>query len=370
MWRRLNGRLYVGVCGEITGGLSAWVVAYDPERRRTDYLVEMAAVLGHPADNGEATHSKVHKCLLQDDDGTIYAATHCTGAPLGDWIWRPWNCWNHPVKYFSGAGLTVFRPDGELIYTTTLFPREGARCMALARRRRRLYIMSYPRNHFCVYDLETRSLRDFGRISQLNPQCIFLDAAESGYTTGDYGEIIKFDADRGELLETGAVIPHESFRNGYHATLYDATPSPDGESVWGTTWTWGERLFRYDFAEGRIEDFGLAFGESDPVWDHIIHTHVGGMVFGPDGGLYYTVNRRSPEGSHPWPVRFDTGTRTRELIGPLVYDGRPGDHISRGVCGTDGALYFAEAGNTPTKLFRCDLGFSSGVGGRVRRLWG
>ena len=65
-----DGKLYTGVCGEITGGLSAYVAGYDPQSKKMDYLVEMASAVGHPADNGEATHSKVHKCLLQDDSST------------------------------------------------------------------------------------------------------------------------------------------------------------------------------------------------------------------------------------------------------------------------------------------------------------
>ena len=364
-----DGKLYAGVCGEITGGMSAYVASHDPATGRTEYLCEMASTLGIPAGNGQATHSKVHKSLLQDRDGTIYAATHCTGAPVGDWIWRPWNCWNHPHKFFSGAGLAAMKPDGEVIYSKIILEKEGSRCMALASGRRKIYGMSYPKNHFFVYDLETRETADAGRIGNINPQCIFLDEHENGYTVDDFGKIVKYDADRGELTETGVQIPHAVFRNGYHNTVYDVTPAPGGKSVYGVTWTWGTRLFRYDFAENRLTDYGKAVGEEEEAWSHIIHSHAGGLVCDADGILYFAVNRPTADGPRPFLASFDPASARREILAPIAADGKPGDHISRGAIGSDGCIYFAEAGNTPTKLFRCDIGRRL-IHNKTLRMWG
>ncbi len=370
MIRGSDGRIYTGVCGEITGGMSAYVAGYTPLTGQLDYLVEMASTIGVPADNGQATHSKVHKSLLQDDDGTIYASTHCTGAPLGDWLWRPWGCWSHPVKFFSGSGIVAMRPDGHILFSQILLPHEGSRCQALASRHRKILFISYPKNHLHCFDLETHQTGDFGRIGNINPQCLWLDTDENAYTADDYGEILKIDTDTGAIASTGLRIPHAVWRNGYHNTVYDVVPDPDGERVWGATWTWGQRLFSFDMKRNKLTDYGRAFGEESTAWTHIINDHCGGLVFGPDGALYYVVNRPSPTGSRPFLVRFDTQTASRELIGPIEADGLPGDHISRGACGDDGCLYFAEAGNTPTKLFKCDLGFGTFVPQGPRRMWG
>jgi len=369
----VDGKMYTGVCGEMTGGMSAYVAAYDPRTRKMEYLVEMAKTIGVPADNGQGTHSKVHKCLLQDNDGTLYAATHCTGAPLGDWIWRPWNCWTHPQKQFSGSGFAAFKPDGEVLYTKILFPHEGSRCMALAPNRRRIYGISYPRNRFFIIDLKTREVRDVGRIGNINPQCVFVDGDENAFTTDDYGHILKFCGDKEELIDTGTQIPHISFRNGYHNTLYDVVPDPqDPNVVWGATWTWGQRLFRYDCKRNELQDFGKAYGEENCEWSHIINDHCGGMVFGADGNLYFVVNRKNDHGgSSPHLIRMNPDTGKRELLGMLQVDGKPGDHIARAAMDRDGLLYFSEAGNTPTKLFRCQIDYAGPrMDIKTRRLWG
>ena len=364
-----DGRLYTGVCGEITGGMSAYVTGYDPLSGQVDYLCEMASTLGIPQDNGQATHSKVHKSLLQDEDGTIYAATHCTGAPVNDWIWRAWNCYNHPEKFFSGAGFVAMKNNGEVLYSKIILDREGSRCMALASKHRLIYGLSYPKNHFFVYDLETRETTDYGRIGNINAQCIFLDKEENGYTTDDFGKIVKFDVNKKRLEETGVQIPHAVYRNGYHNTVYDVTPSAEGDSVYGVTWTLGTRLFRYDFAENRLVDYGKAVGEEEEQWSHIIHSHAGGLVCAENGLLYLVVNRATEEGPKPFLAKFDPVTEERTVLSPLFCDGKWGDHISRGAVGSDGKLYFAEAGNTPTKLFVCDVGEKL-IHNKTRRMWG
>ena len=367
----VDGRIYAGVCGEMTGGLSAYIAAYDPARQRTDYLVEMATALGIPPDNGQATHSKVHYSLLQDGDGTLYAATHCTGAPLGDTLWRPWNCWNHPQKQFSGSGLVCFNPDGGINYHQLLLHKEGSRCLALARQHRLIYGISYPRNHFFVFDLGTRQTHDIGRIGNINPQCIFTDQDENAYTADDYGHILQFDPTTSRLFDTGEQIPHASFRDGYHNTFYDVCPEPSGQGVWGVTWTWGARLVRFDFATRKLQDFGKAVGEESPDWSHIIHEHVGGMTFGADAKLYFVANLPADDGaSRPHLVQFDPATARREILAPLQIDGAWVDHIARGALGSDRKLYFAEAGNTPTKLVRADLGHADLPLPAIRRTWG
>ncbi|MDD2709158.1 MAG: hypothetical protein PHV34_14320 [Verrucomicrobiae bacterium] len=276
----VDGRLYIGVCGEMTGGLSAFLASYDPRTEKVDYHFEVAEVFGIIPEKGEASQSKIHYSLLSDSDGMIYGATHSTGAPLGDFLWRPWNCWTHPIKNFRGSCLFGYNPKKrEILFTDMLLPREGTRCMAISNKRRKLFGISYPRNHFFIYDLEKHELRDLGRIGSINPQCIFLDPDENAYTTDDYGNLIRCDGEKEEIEEVGVQIAHASFRNGFHNVFYDVAPSPDGESVYGATWTFGERLFCYNFRKKKLYDFGKTFGGEVEEWAHIINSHVGGAGF-------------------------------------------------------------------------------------------
>ncbi|MCL5986033.1 MAG: hypothetical protein M1371_05625, partial [Actinobacteria bacterium] len=95
-----DGRIYTAVCGEMTGGLGVYIVAYDPERDEMEYLTDVALAIGEPPDNGRATHSKIHYCMIPGSDGMLYCATHSSGPPLGDAFWRPWNTWDDVSKSF------------------------------------------------------------------------------------------------------------------------------------------------------------------------------------------------------------------------------------------------------------------------------
>ncbi|MFH2068195.1 MAG: hypothetical protein ABII89_01860 [Candidatus Omnitrophota bacterium] len=367
----VDGNIYIGICGEMTGGLSGYIASYNPKTEETEYLLEVAKALGVPSNNGQASHAKIHYSLVTDKEGILYAATHCTGAPAGDFIWRPWNCWTHPIKNFSGSGLVVYDPrKKETLFTDFLLPNEGTRCMTLACKRKKLYGISYPRDHFFTYDLRRRKLRDLGRIGSINPQAIFLDPEENGYTTDDYGNIIKYDAGKEQLQDIDVQIPHASFRNGFHNVPYDVTPSLDGESVYGVTWAFGERLFRYEFKKKKIYDFGKACGEESEEWSHIIKSHTGGLVFGDDGNLYFVSNLVLRGKSSPHLIRFNPETLKREIVEEITCQGKPADHISRATFDSFGNLYFAEVGNKPTKIFKFEGAKTADTTKRVFRHWG
>ncbi|MGI6383986.1 MAG: hypothetical protein ACOX1G_01820 [bacterium] len=106
-----DGLIYIGICGEMAGGLSAYIASYDPAEDNLSYLLEVAEVLGIPADNGTPSHGKVHYCLLPSEDGMLYAATHCTCPPIGDFVWRPWHTWSDSNKRFSGSKIFGYNPE-------------------------------------------------------------------------------------------------------------------------------------------------------------------------------------------------------------------------------------------------------------------
>lgn len=142
-----DGNIYIGVCSELTGGQSVFIVQYNPVNGKTEYLLDVASALGEPSDSGRAPYSKIHYCLLPSSDGKLYCATHCSGLPINHPVWRPWHTWDDPEKMHPGFHIFSFDPKTEeLVDFGIMSPNEGSRAMALAEKRGLLYGITWPRD--------------------------------------------------------------------------------------------------------------------------------------------------------------------------------------------------------------------------------
>jgi len=351
-----DGRLYIGACGESFGGLSVFLLRYHPETDELEYLVECGPAVGEPPDNGHATQSKIHYCLLPGDDGKLYCATHASGPPWGDPSWNPWACWDDTVKRFPGSHLFIYDPKTNGIEDLGVGPKkEGSRALAFDEKRQKLYGITWPRNHFYIYDLAKREYTDLGRFGEINPQAVWLDRDGNVYTTDDYGFLLKHTPGSDDLVRLHSQAPHLAHRRGFHNVPYDVVPSPDWSCVYGTDWGYESYLWKFDphaGPEGSLQSYGRAWGPPDfPTDSSLEATQVRGLVFGADGKLYFTMTASWETPRVKYLLRFDPKTQEREVLGPIKF----GDHQPGAIASATqdyyGNLYFAGAGNSPTRMY-------------------
>lgn len=353
-----DGCIYAGVCSEHTGGVGAHIAKYDPNTDSLDYILDVATAVGEPPDNGRATQCKVHSALIGGESGLLYGATHLSGPPLGEIHYSPWGCWNDRKRAFRGSFLFIWDTSrNELLRTELLYPREGCRAMALDESRQRLYGVTYPRDHFFVYDLERQELRDLGRIGSINAQVVFLDRKGNAYTTADYGEIIQYNIEKEELVELPLRIPHAPYQNGFHNVAYDVVEHPDSRSLIGVSWNVDPYLFIFDPEQMKLYDLGPAYPKEhthDEI-DYIAfnYSHAGGLVLGLDEKLYYCVLQGFDQPSYLF--RVDLDRFEKECIGRLWAGQEPVKYIAHAVRDSFGTFYFAQLA-VPTRIgiFRPD----------------
>jgi len=346
--------LYIAACGEYSGGMSAWLCSYHHRTDRIEYLADLAEVTGEPNDSGRATQGKIHFSLCVAGDGRIYGATHCTTPPKGDPTWPPITMYTDPVRSFPGAHLFVHDPRGrETRDLGILIPREGIRVMVLDRKRNLFHGTTYPKCHYFVYDLEKRKLTDLGRFGCMHQLALFLDDEGNGYTTDNFGRMIRCEAGGGRLRALNSQLPHAPFRRGEHNIMFQAVPHPRTGRIYGATYDVDARLFCYDPKRDVMRDLGTGYGRQY-IPDILSGPYPGGLVFGPDGCLYYVICERDWDGPgtrRGHLIRYDTERETAEdlgvfAVGGAVYSGRS----CHGKADRAGNLYFAENSATPPRF--------------------
>ncbi|MEI2724597.1 MAG: hypothetical protein V9H26_13975 [Verrucomicrobiota bacterium] len=367
-----DGRIYAAACAESVPGGVVKLVRYNEHTDSLDYLLSLDEVVEDPGDSGRATQCKIHYSFAPSmADGVLYMATHLSGPPIDQPIYSPWYSWHDPQRSFRGSALVAFDTKTDrVLWWDTMIPKEGCRCLLHDEERHLLYALSYPRDHFIIYDTKKRTRRDLGRIGSINAQTLFLDRHHRVWTTDDYGHLVRYDPQTDRLERSPFVLPYNpQFQTGWHSVFYDVAATPDGESVFAVNWIAQPRLMRIWPNEGdwpRVEDLGAVTQERDPTFPtDTFKDHCGGLTFAGDGQLYYVASRWRDAVYNPTPAdrperegvvwRLDPRTLQREEVAVLQHPTQLAQYVSRGAVDHRGHLFFGGIGQRPPGIFQLHL---------------
>jgi len=367
-----DGRIYAAACAEGVPGGVVKPVRYNEQRDDLDYLFNLAEKVNDPGDSGHATQCKIHYSFAPSmSDGILYMATHLSGPPIDLPVYSPWYSWHDEKRLFRGSALLAFdtRKD-EVRWWDTLIPKEGCRCLLHDEERHLLYALSYPRDHFIIYDLKTRTRRDVGRIGSINSQTLFLDKRHRVWTTNDYGHLVRYTPEKDRLEVSPQIVPHDpAYQTGWHSVFYDVAPSPDRECVYAVTWCPNPHMMRIWPNEGewpRIENLGPVNQSRDAAFPiDMFADHCGGLTFAGDGMLYYVASRWHDPVRNPLPPphkkregvvwRLNPATLRREEVTRLDHPNGFAHYVSRGAVDHNGDLFFGHVGSHPCGIFRVSM---------------
>ncbi len=368
-----DGRIYASACCESHPGGIVKVVRYNEEEDKLDYLFDLDKKVDDPRDSGRGTQCKIHYSFAPSmHDNILYMATHLSGPPHDLKAYSPWFFWHVPERCFRGSALLAYdTKSDEVLWWDTMLPKEGCRCLLHDEERGLLYSLTYPRDHFVIYDLKTRERRDIGRIGSVNAQCLFMDKKHRIWTTSDYGRLIRYDPETDRLETSPYVLPHNpNFQTGWHSVFYDAIASPDGECIYAVTWIAQPYLMRIWPNEGewgKVEDLGPATQDRDPTLSvNTFLDHCGGLTFAGDGQLYYVAARWRDPVYNPMPeshkeregvvCRLDPVTLEREEVALLERPDGFAQYVSRGAVDHNGDLFFGHVGRPhPVGIFKVTM---------------
>jgi len=369
-----DGRIYAASCCETKPGGIVKVVRYDETKDTIDYLFDVDKTVNDPWNSGRASQCKIHYSFAPSmSDGVLYMATHLSAPPVGQTSYSPWDYWHDEKRCFRGSALIALDTKTDnVLWWDTLIPKEGCRCLLIDEERNVLYALGYPRDHFYVYDIKKKHLKDVGRIGSINAQVLFLDRKHRVWTSDDDGHLVRYDPQSDELERSPYILPHdERYQTGWHSVLYDAVSSPEGDCTYAVTWIAHPRLIRIWHEEGewgKIEDLGHTTQERDLTlpMDTFLD-HCGGLVFAADRNLYYVASRWQDKTYNPtspshkeregvvW--RMNPENLERKEIALLERPDGFAQYASRGAIDHNGDLFFGHVGhdNPGVGLFKIEM---------------
>jgi hypothetical protein len=367
-----DGRIYAAACAEGVPGGIVKLTRYNEAKDALDYLFDLDKMVDDPGNSGRATQCKIHYSFAPSmHDGILYMATHLSGPPIDLPAYSPWLSWHDEKRCFRGSALLAFDTKTDQVkWWETLIPKEGCRCLLHDEERSLLYAISYPRDHFIIFDLKTHQRRDVGRLGSINAQTLFLDKKHRVWTTNDYGHLVRYDPEKDRLEMSPFVLPHNpEFQTGWHSVFYDVAPSPDRECVYAATWIANSYMMRIWPNEGewpRIEDLGPVTQKRDPtVSINTFYDHCGGLTFAGDGQLYFVASRwRDPVYNPMGPEhkeregvvwRLNPATLEKEEVTCLVHPRELAQYVSRGAVDHNGDLFFGHVGSRPSGIFKVEM---------------
>jgi len=383
-----DGRIYAAACCEMIPGGGVLIVRYNDQTDSLETIVDVPEAVGEPVTSGRATQCKIHYSFAASaDDGILYAATHLSAPGMGRKRYSPLADWKDRKYAFPYSYLLAYDTRADKVaWTGKFIPREGCRCLALDPQRQKLYAVSYPRDHFWVYDIATRTIRDLGRLGSVNSQAIFTDRRGRVFTSNCQGQLVRYDPETDTLAEIPVFVPHPPYKSSWHDVFYDVVASPEGDCVYGVPWNSDPHLFRYwpeDGPCGRMEDLGAVHQRRDLTMPISFNMdHCGGLVFGADGMLYFGTTRW-PDGAENFSVKTDrpgteqiivqmdpkTGRRT-----DFARVGKPGawvNYISRAARDRFGNLFFGHVNMPkPVGLSRLEMNAEGNNLHEPLRTWG
>lgn len=387
-----DGKIYYVLSSEAYD-LGAQMYVFDPKTQRIQHLGDITEACGEKGQKS-IVQGKSHVQFVEAG-GKLYFATHIGYYSIIDGMEKmgiPPAGW----KPYPGGHLLAFDTRTGKFENLALAPSgEGILTMNMDTRRGHIFGMTWPSGYFFRFDLATKSLRNFGKVSAegesgkgaayrtlcrsiaVNPEdgCAY-------FTTGD-GAIVRCGGDS-QALET---LAGEDMKKDYFG-LYDPTsPGHMGYNWRQTVWYPRERaiygvhgnsgyLFRFDPSVPRVEIVERLTSEPSRrsgMFDQFSYGYLG-FTLGPDGHtLHYLtggpiyVNGRRVKGKDSTAMGEAKGLEDLHLViydiaaakytdqGAIFYEN--GDrplYVNSLAVGHDGTVYFlariTEGGKTRTDL--------------------
>lgn len=234
--------------------------------------------------------SKFHTCMNDLPDGKIIMTTHTTAAAPTHHCWMPEAYYTHMWEGFMGSNVLIYDPKTNEVEDLGIpVPRESIYGAKYIPEHNCLFFITYYRGHAYRFNLDDRSLIDYGQITEFGSYYITFGPDGNLYFSSRSGDLWRYNIKTMQPEYTGIEVPRLAPAGTKLRTVmtYSAN-GPDGKLYFCTHF--GTHFYSYDPKTNTLEKLA----EASPVGcrhfsNGYSHSFVFGMEFDDEGKLWYTV---------------------------------------------------------------------------------
>ncbi len=292
-----EGKVYVSLCSELTTNEYTKLAEYDPianTLKELHYTKELIF-----SDERFIRDSKFHTAMAWMNDGRMVVLTHTTDKSPEHPAWLPQSYFNHPFEGYPGSSLLTFDPKtGKMENWGIPVHRETIYGAAYDKINNIYYGIGYFKGHLYGIDLNDRSVRDYGEVTERASYRLVVGPDDNIYFTTRNGLLQRINVRTREVENTRINLPFEKVPGRFRPYLSAAANGPDGKLYMAGMHD--KTLSRYNPETNKLEKLGEFMPAEVFCKQADANIYMGSMGFDKNNMLYYVVSAVKKNGREDW----------------------------------------------------------------------
>ncbi|MEQ9220383.1 MAG: hypothetical protein RLO17_20180 [Cyclobacteriaceae bacterium] len=279
---------------------------------------------------------KIHSKITFDENGNVYFATD-GGESREEYLM------NHPHGYYGGYFMKWDPEVEEMTNLGMTMPYESIKNIDIDTETGKIYAITYPQVHFIIYDPNTNTMEDLGRLGSAHvPRMTFTDKWNNCYYVDWRQRLVKYEKSTGKLVFARESLP--AFEGTPGQVIITGVKSYTKDNSRNIIYlaTYGAKVLAFHPTKegiGEVEDLGALYETKDmPLWN----PYASNLNLGLNGNLYYVLGGHGNYVKKDTTVMMELNPETKEKREVMTFPiAELSEVTGTGVRDSAGNLYFA-----------------------------
>ena len=281
-----EGDVYLALCSELTTSEYAKLAKYDARRNE---IIPLHYVKNYIfASERFIRDSKFHTNMAWMNDGRLVMFSYTTDRAPEHPAWMPVAYYSNPWEGYQGSSLLTYDPKTDTMENWGIpVHREAIYGAAYDSLHNVYYGIGYQRGHLYGVDLNDRSVKDYGQVTERASYRLVVGSDQNIYFTTRNGCLQRINVRTRQVEDLRIQLPYKKEEGRLRPYLTYGVNGPDGKLYIGGMHD--EHLSCYDPATGEFVVVGEYMPAVQTAHGIPSNSYIGSMAFDKYNVLYYVI---------------------------------------------------------------------------------